>query len=96
MNMYFVYFIKSASNSKIYCGSTDKDSIIRLAEHNRHSNQWTKSNGPFELVYYEKYLCKHDAINREKVYKTGFGRLVRDAIIQAVSAKGGFRNSAEG
>jgi predicted GIY-YIG superfamily endonuclease len=41
---------------------TEKDPMKRLAEHNSKSNKWTKGNGPFKLVYYEKYFCKKDAL----------------------------------
>jgi putative endonuclease len=89
INMHHVYFLQSLSNDKIYCGSTDKDPKTRLMEHNQKSNEWTANNGPFVLIYFESYCCKQDAINREKFYKSGFGRKIRNAILQAISAKGG-------
>jgi predicted GIY-YIG superfamily endonuclease len=53
-------------------------------------NKFTSENRPFELVYYEKYVCKEDCKNRELFYKSGFGRKIRDIIISTVaSAKGG-------
>ncbi len=82
--MYYVYFLKSEKNRKIYTGSTEKTPAIRLKEHNQNSNQWTKENGPFKLVYYESYICKDDAMAREAFYKTGFGRLIRGAIFEVV------------
>ncbi len=82
--IYYVYFLESFRHGRIYVGMTEKDPKERLKEHNYGSNRWTKENGPFELTYYEKYFCKKDAQEREKFYKTGFGRLIRDAIINAV------------
>jgi putative endonuclease len=88
--MFYVYFIKSLKNGKYYVGSTDRLPKDRLAEHNRGMNQWTKQNGPFELTYYEMYICKEDAKLREKFYKSGFGRKIKSIIIKEVaSAKGG-------
>jgi len=85
--MIYVYFLRSRLNRKIYAGCTDKNPKQRLIEHNEGSNDWSRHNGPFELVYYESYHYKTDALHRENFYKTGFGRKIRDAILNAVSAK---------
>ena len=82
--MFFVYFLKSLKNNKIYTGSTEKIPEDRLKEHNYGSNDWTRENGPFELLYYEKYFCKKDAKARELFYKTGLGRLIRNSMIGVV------------
>jgi putative endonuclease len=82
--MFYVYFIKSEKNSKIYVGMTGKDPQLRLKEHNSGSNVWSSSNGPFRLVYFEKYHCKKDAIAREGFYKSGFGKLLKDSIIKTL------------
>ena len=42
-------------------------------------------NGPFALSYFERFSCKKDALDRERFYKTGFGRKIRDAILEVVS-----------
>lgn len=81
---YYVYFLESVKNEKIYVGSTEKIPGDRLEDHNYGSNKWTRENGPFKLVYFEGYFCKKDAQEREKFYKTGFGRLIRNSIIIAV------------
>ncbi|MEK7084657.1 MAG: GIY-YIG nuclease family protein [Patescibacteria group bacterium] len=93
--MYSVYFLQSLSNGKYYVGMTEKSPVERLREHNYGTNSWTKQNGPFELVYFERYLCKEDALRREIFYKSGFGRKVRDIILRvqlsthsSASAKG--------
>lgn len=80
--MYYVYFAKSKRNSKVYVGSTDKEPLERVNEHNQGSNAWTRSNGPFKLLYYESFVCKEDAEKREKFYKTGIGRKIKNAIIK--------------
>ena len=86
--MYFVYFLKSLRNGKIYVGSTGQLPEKRLYQHNIGMNKWTGENGPFKLVYFESSICKTDALMRENFYKTGFGRKIRGLIIGAVSARG--------
>ena len=87
--MYYVYFAKSQKNGKIYTGYTDKVPQSRINEHNEGTNKFTRNNRPYELIYYEEYLCKSDAVKREKFYKSGFGRRVRNLIIGSAPAKGG-------
>ena len=82
---YFVYFIKSLTNGKIYTGKTEKKPTIRTKEHNSGTNEWTKHNGPFILVYFEKYYCKKDMDEREKFFKTGFGKKIRNAILKEIT-----------
>lgn len=82
--MYYVYFLQSLKNKKVYIGYTNKIPEDRLKEHNQGHNQWTKNNGPFILKYFEKYHCKTDAISREKFYKSGFGKKIKKAIIDTL------------
>ena len=81
--MYFLYFLKSVKNGKVYVGSTSKKPEVRLAEHNSGTNQWTRQNRPFKLVYFEKYHCINDAKSRELFYKTGVGKVVKRIIIES-------------
>lgn len=82
--IYYVYFAKSYKTNKVYVGSTSKSPKERVAEHNLGHNLWTKSNRPFKLIYFEKYHCKTDALYRERFYKSGFGRKVKEAIISVI------------
>ncbi len=77
---YFVYILKSAVNGKLYVGSTSGTVEKRLEQHNIGSNKWTKANGPFKLIYYELFVCKTDALLREKFYKTGVGKQIKSII----------------
>ena len=63
---------------------TEKTPDIRLNEHNSGSNSWSKNDGPFSLVYFEKYCCKKDALNRESFYKSGFGKLIKNSILDTI------------
>lgn len=84
--MYCVYFAKSLKNSKIYVGFSSKDPAIRIGEHNRGINSWTKNNGPFKLMYYEKYFCKEDAKSRELFYKSGIGKQIKKEIVRVMES----------
>ena len=80
--MYCVYILKSKLNKKSYVGSTSLEVGRRLDQHNIGSNKWTSANGPFDLVYYESYFCKTDALLREKFYKTGVGKKLKKVILE--------------
>lgn len=79
--MFCVYFLRSVKNNKVYVGYTSKEPTQRLSEHNIGTNSWTSANKPFNLIYFEEYICKEDAIKRERFYKMGFGKKIKQAII---------------
>ena len=56
--------MKSQSNDKFYIGSTS-DLKKRFYQHNHMQNISTKSGAPWELVYYEAFLTKGLAVQRE-------------------------------
>lgn len=78
---YFVYFIESEKNKKVYVGLTSKSPQQRLQEHNNGSNQWSRHNKPFHLCYFERYQCFNDGRQRESFYKTGFGKSIKKLIL---------------
>ena len=86
--MFYVYFLLSLKNNKVYIGLTDKDPNLRLEEHNQGSNRWTSLHRPLKLIYYEKYFCKLDAQARERFYKSGFGRQIKYIICQTILKRG--------
>jgi putative endonuclease len=71
--MFYVYIIKSLTDGKLYVGFTN-DLRRRLKEHNEGRNFSTEYRRPFKLIYYEAYLSENDARDREKFFKTGWGR----------------------
>ena len=79
--MAFVYVLKSLKNGKRYIGSTNWTPEERLKKHNYGSNQFTKRNGPFELIYQESYANKTEARKRENFLKSGVGRKFLDEIL---------------
>lgn len=74
--MYYVYILQSSKDPKwLYKGSTS-DLKRRLVEHNSGQNFSTAPHVPLKLIYYEAYLLKSDAEDREKYLKTSMGMRV--------------------
>ncbi len=80
--MYYVYLAKSLKNDKVYVGFTGKDPKKRIKEHNTGSNKWSKENKPLKLVYFENFICKADARQRERFFKSGVGKKFKKIIIE--------------
>jgi putative endonuclease len=70
---YYVYILKSKKDNKLYTGCS-KNLRRRFKQHNNGEIYSTKNRGPFNLIYYEASLNKHDAFAREKYFKTGMGK----------------------
>lgn len=71
--MFYTYVLKSKKDNKYYIGFC-YDLRRRVKEHNEGLVDATKSRRPLILVYYEACLDEKKAIQREKYFKTGFGR----------------------
>jgi len=65
--MYYLYLLKSKKDKRLYIGFTN-NLKRRLKQHNRGEVISTKGRRPLELVYYEAYSSKKDAM-REKNLK---------------------------
>ena len=70
--MYYVYILK-LNNHKLYKGGT-ADLRRRIKEHKLGKVKSTVNYRPLELIHYECYKLKSDAIRREKFLKTTEGR----------------------
>ena len=66
--MYYVYLLQSLFNNSLYIGCTS-DLKKRLVEHNNKKSYHTSKYTPWKLIYYEIYINKDDAYNREKLLK---------------------------
>ncbi|OGW85435.1 MAG: hypothetical protein A3C35_01050 [Omnitrophica bacterium RIFCSPHIGHO2_02_FULL_46_11] len=78
--MYYVYVLKSLKTNRYYIGST-KDIDRRLKEHQSGFSRYTKSRGPWELIYKEEKVTLNEAEKREQFFKTGDGRRVLKKIL---------------
>ena len=67
--VFYTYIVRCADGS-LYTGYTT-DLKRRLEEHNegRRGARYTRSRRPVELVYFEKFGTKHDAMSREAIIK---------------------------
>ena len=65
--MYYLYILR-LSNYQIYIGFTN-NIRKRLEEHNDGKVLTTSKYLPAKLIYYECYLSKKDALQREKMIK---------------------------
>ncbi len=66
--MSLCFIIKSKKANKLYIGYTD-NLKVRLEKHNKCLVKSTKRYSPWELVYYEAYKSRYDALRREKALK---------------------------
>jgi len=71
--MYFVYAIQSKWREIIYVGYTT-NLQKRFRMHNLGKIFSTKPYKPYNLIYYEVYQNKNDALEREKFLKSGWGK----------------------
>ena len=71
--MLYVYILRSKIDGKLYIGFTE-DLRKRIITHNLKVVKSTKPRAPLELIYYEAYKNREDALRREKLFKTGWGR----------------------
>jgi len=75
----YVYIIKSKKDGKFYTGLTNNWNR-RLKEHNigKINTLSTLNRGPFKLVHLEECSDRIKAREREKFWKSGIGRELRD------------------
>ena len=66
--MFFVYVIKSEKNDFYYKGHCE-DIGIRLLQHNSGMTESIKPYVPFELVYFERFETRQEAVSRENILK---------------------------
>ncbi len=71
---YYIYILRSENDGDLYTGYTT-DLRSRFEQHNAGKVKSTKHRTPFELIYFEGCLNKEDAINREKYFKTHYGKM---------------------
>ena len=74
MEFYFVYILLSLKDGKFYIGSSG-DVEQRFKDHNHGKNISTADRRLFELIYYEAFLSKKDALRREHYFKSTKGKV---------------------
>ena len=81
--VFFVYILRSENDGNFYTGITN-NLKQRIKEHNsgKISTPSTKDRKGFKLVYYEIHKSGEGARLREKFWKGGYGRGVRDSLFK--------------
>jgi type I restriction enzyme S subunit len=70
----FIVYVIECDDGSRYIGQTD-DLPRRWKEHKEgKGSQWTKAHRPVHIAHWEEYASRHEAVEREKWLKTGFGR----------------------
>ncbi len=90
--MFYVYVLQSDSDDGLYIGFSS-DLRRRLSEHKEGKAFATSYRGPWQLIYYEAYLEKEDALGRERYLKSGGGRRFLTAQLPHHLAKHPLRQS---
>jgi putative endonuclease len=74
--MFYVYLLRSESDSGFYIGFST-NLRARLRQHQDGESFATSHRGPWKLIYYEAYTERKDAEGREKFLKSGAGRRLK-------------------
>ena len=69
MSKFFTYILYYPNFKKHYFGYTS-DLQKRLLYHNSGLSTYTKKYMPWELIYFEEFDSRTDAIKREKFFKS--------------------------
>ena len=64
----YVYLLRSLNTGRLYLGWTT-DLRRRLCQHNDGESRATRGRGPYELIYYEAYRHREEAMAREQTLK---------------------------
>jgi predicted GIY-YIG superfamily endonuclease len=68
------FYVIECEDGSYYIGHTDNIQR-RWSEHKKGTAaEWTKAHKPVNIVHYEEFESREDAVEREKWLKTGYGR----------------------
>ncbi len=73
IKFHYVYILRSLKDGLFYIGYSD-DLKQRVYDHNMGKNVSTKNRRPLELIFYEAFPNKQDALRREAYFKTTKGK----------------------
>ena len=74
MNFWYVYTLLSLKDNQFYTGFSS-NVFNRHDAHNNGKNISTDKRRPFELIHFEAFLSKADALRRERYFKTTKGKV---------------------
>lgn len=73
IKFHYVYILCSLKDGLFYIGYSE-DLKTRVNDHNKGKNISTKNRRPLELIFYESFPEKADALRRESYFKTTKGK----------------------
>jgi putative endonuclease len=77
--MFWVYVLRSRTDSRLYTGVTG-DLHRRFREHNAGKVRSTRVRRPLDLVYFESFETKIEALAREVYFKTPEGGALKQKL----------------
>ncbi len=77
MMKFCVYMLRFERDGSRYIGHTD-NLVRRIKQHLAGKCKYTKSKGPFKLIYVEVFESREEAVKREKFLKSRAGRRFLD------------------
>ncbi|MBI2267950.1 MAG: GIY-YIG nuclease family protein [Candidatus Blackburnbacteria bacterium] len=86
--MNYVYILQSLKNNSLYIGYT-ANLKKRFKEHNNGKSLATKPFRPYKLIFYEAFINRIDAKNREEYLKSGYGRKTIKGMLRRYLKNGG-------
>ncbi|MFH1374710.1 MAG: GIY-YIG nuclease family protein, partial [bacterium] len=69
---YYTYILKSKIAERYYVGSTN-DLERRINEHNTRKDHWTYRFQPWEVIHFEEFANRSEAVVKEKRLKSKYG-----------------------
>ena len=70
---YSVYILRSRKNGTLYVGHTN-NLVRRILQHNAGCKKtYTAARGPWDVIYYEVYTTRSEAVRRELFLKSHAG-----------------------
>ena len=73
IKFHYVYILISQKDKLFYIGYSE-NLRQRIEEHNQGKNISTRNRRPLELIFYESFPNKFDALRRERYFKTTKGK----------------------
>ena len=67
--MFYTYVLYSPGKDRFYTGTT-RDLIDRLERHNRGASKFTKYGIPWELVFFQSFSTRAEAVRKELEIKS--------------------------
>ena len=72
--MFFVYVLENQNDRSWYIGFSSNIEQRIIDHRNGSGARTTRIKKDWELIYYEAYVVRSDALGREKFLKSGSGR----------------------